>query len=63
MSSTIFLKSAVLQRIFLKGCSVVYCVPVGSHGEYSYGIFSVSLVTFLVLGCHEMYCGSAACSI
>ena len=29
MSSAIFLKLAVLQRIFRKGDSAVYCLPVG----------------------------------
>ena len=34
VSSTIFLSPSVLQRIFWKGGSVVYCLPVGSRGEY-----------------------------
>ena len=63
MSSVIFLKLAVLQRIFRKGDPVVYCAPVGSHGEYCCRIFSVLLVIFLVLGCHGPNSGSTASSV
>ena len=44
-SSAIFLSSSVLQRIFWKGGSAVYCLPVGSRGEYCCRIFSVSPVS------------------
>ena len=45
VSSAIFLSSSVLQRIFWKGGSVVYCLSVSSRNEYHCRIFSVLSVS------------------